>query len=152
MDTSLRFLASRKTKRRWLSGCFLLGILFQPARSQAILEFLTPQRLPAGGRVEIRTPEGIDCSSQQSDRPFVNVGGGVRPDPLIGIEPEPLAGVSITIPFGIDQGNCNKLIEMEEASSRVRKAQELYELGVIDEDEFNAVARKSYESLLDPER
>ena len=149
MDTSLRFFASRKTKRRWFSSCFLIGVLFQPARSQAVLEFLTPGRLPAGGRVEIRTPEGIDCSSQQSDRPFVNVGGGVRPDPLIGLEPEPLAGISITIPFGIEQGNCDELIEMEEGSSRVRKAQELYELGIIDEDEFNAVARKVYKLLLD---
>ena len=150
MDSSLRFLASQKTKGRWLSSCFLVGILFQPARSQAVLEFLTPQRLPSGGRVEIRTPEGVDCSSQQSDRPFVNVGGGMRPDPLIGLEPEPLAGISITIPFGIEQGNCDRLIQMEEGSSRVRKAQELYELGVIDEDELNAVARKVYGSLLNP--
>ena len=100
--------------------------------------------------MEIRTPEGVDCSSQQSDRPFVNVGGGMRPDPLIGLEPEPLAGISITIPFGIGQGNCDRLIQMEEGSSRVRKAQELYELGIINEDELNAVARQVYRSLLDP--
>ena len=72
----------------------------------------------------------------------------MRPDSLIGDQPEPLAGVSITIPFGSKQRNCDKIVEMEEATSRIRKAQELYDLGVINEDEFRAVGRKAYEVLM----
>ena len=148
MDTSLRFLASQTTAWRAVSCAILFGVLQQPAYSQATLEFLTPQRLPEGGRVEIRTPDGVDCTSQQADRPSFNIGGGFRPDPLIGLEPEPMAGVSITIPFGGEQRNCDRLLEMEEASVSIRKAQELYELGLIDEDEFKAVGRKAYQALL----
>ena len=149
MDPSLRFLARRGTTWRAISCAILLGVLQQPAKSQAVLEFLSPNRLPEGGRVEIRTPDGVDCTSKQSDRPSVNIGGGFRPDPLIGLEPEPMAGVSITIPFGGEQRNCDRLIKMEEASVRIRKAQELYELGVISEDEFKAVGRKAYSALID---
>lgn len=148
MDTSLRFLARQRSTWRAISCAILFGVLQQPAYSQAVLDFLTPNRLPEGGRVEIRTPDGVDCTSKQSDRPSVNVGGGFRPDPLIGLEPEPMAGVSITIPFGSEQGNCDKLIEMEEASVRIRKAQELYELGLISEDEFKELGRKAYATLL----
>jgi len=148
MDTSLRFLASQKTTWRTISCAILLGVLQQSAQSQTVLEFLTPDRLPEGGRVEIRTPDGVDCTSQQSDRPSVNAGAGFRPDPLIGLEPEPMAGVSITIPFGGEQRNCDRIIEMEEASIRIRKAQELYELGLITEEEFKRIGRKAYSSLI----
>ena len=148
MDTGLRFVAAKVKAWQSISCAILLGVLQQPARSQAVLEFLTPQQLPEGGRVEIRTPDGVDCTSQQSDRPSVNAGAGFRPDPLIGLEPEPMAGISITIPFGGEQRNCDRIIEMEEASTRIRKAQELYELGLITEDEFKAVGRKAFKSLL----
>lgn len=149
MGSGLRFPEARTTASKIIYACLLLaGILFPPARSQAVLEFLTPQQLPEGGRVEIRTPDGLDCTSQQSDRPSVNAGAGFRPDPLIGLEPEPMAGISITIPFGGEQRNCDKLIEMEEASVRIRKAQELYELGLISEDELKDVGRKAYAALI----
>jgi hypothetical protein len=148
MDTGLRFIAARVKAWRSIPCAILLGVLQQPAQSQAVLEFLTPQRLPEGGRVEIRTPDGVDCTSQQADRPSVNAGAGVRPDPLIGLEPEPMAGISITIPFGSEQRNCDRIVEMEEASIRIRKAQELYELGLITEDEFKELGRKAYATLL----
>ena len=149
MDTGLCFASARTSKRRLVyAGIVCLGILQQPAWARETLTFLTPGRIPNGGRVEIATPDGLDCRSLQSDRPSFNVGGGLRPDPLIGNQPEPLAGVSITIPFGGGQRNCDKIVEMEEATSRVRKAQELYDLGVISEDEFRAVGRKAYDALL----
>ena len=148
MDTGLRFLARQRSTWQAISMAIFFGVLCQPARSQRVLEFLNPQRLPEGGRVEIRTPDGVDCTSQQADRPSVNAGAGFRPDPLIGMEPEPMAGIALTIPFGSEQRNCDRLIEMEEASVRIRKAQELYELGLITEDEFKAVGRKAFKSLL----
>lgn len=149
MDTGLCLATARALTWRIVNSIVvLLGILQQPAWSQETLRFLTPQRIPSGGKVEIATPDGLDCRSIQSDRPSFNIGGGMRPDPLIGEQPEPLAGVSITIPFGGKQRNCDKIVEMEEATSRIRKAQELYDLGVINEDEFRAVGRKAYEVLM----
>ena len=63
--------------------------------------------------------------------------------------PEPVGGIAIVIPFGgASSGNCAKLVEYEEASMRTRKALELYELGLITEDEFKAVGRKAYSMLL----
>ena len=160
MDTGLRSAATRKATWQILAGLVFVGVLQQPAKSQE-LEFLTPQRIPEGGRVEIRTPDGLDCTAQEADKPSLSLGAGItKPSVLQGITaadnfqpttigpPEPMAGILITIPFGRNQGNCDKLLEMEEATARIRKAQELYDLGVINEEEFRAVGRKAYSVLL----
>ena len=162
MDTSLCLATARTFTRRLASSVVVfIGILQQPTWAQETLTFLNPGRIPEGGRVEIATPDGLDCRSLQSDRPSLNVGGGItKPSVLPGMSsgdafeatrlgpPEPLAGVSIIIPFGGEQRNCDRIIEMEEATLRVRKAQELYDLGVINEDEFRSVGRKAYDVLM----
>lgn len=163
MGTGLRFPKARKAARRILNASLLLsGILFAPARSQESLQFLTPQRHPDGGRIEIRTPDGLDCNSYAGDKPSLNIGAGVTKPSVLqghsGMEyftptkigpPEPVFGIGITIPFGSQQKNCDALISYEEASTRIRKAQELYELGLISEAELKDVGRKAYAALVD---
>ena len=167
MDSGLRITAARA--KAWGIGCacaLFAGVLQQYSLAQE-LEFLRPQRFPAGGRLELRTPDGLDCSATAPDRPKLTIGAAVTEPRIINGSsfiseytedeffnptalgpPEPVAGISISIPFGgASSGNCAKLVEYEEASMRTRKALELYELGLITEDEFKAIGRQAYSIL-----
>ena len=162
MDSGLRTVATRaKAAAVGCAGFVLLGVLQQHSLANEI-DFLRPQRYPSSGRLELRTPDGLDCSATGPDRPSINIGAGVTdPQVLQGTQnadyffrtqigpPEPVGGIAIVIPFGgASSGNCAQLVEYEEASMRTRKALELYELGLITEDEFKAIGRQAYSTLL----
>ena len=64
-------------------------------------------------------------------------------------DPQPVAGIAIRIPFGGgSQKNCDQLIRLSERQIAWEQAQQLFELGVISEDEMKEIGRRFYEVML----
>ena len=163
MESGVLILAARKVGAIIITAsCIFAGELFKLAiaqRSQGLL-FLAPQQFPEGGKLELRSPDGVDCVAHAPERSHISLGIGVaEPQILNGIsagdflfeprtaKPWPVAGVAVTIPFGGPSSNCEALLRKEDAMSSVRKAQELFELGLINQDQMEAIAAQAYEAL-----
>ena len=144
-----------------VSSTLFLGVLCQlaPARAQTSLEFLTPSRDPEGSVTEFSTPAGHSCRYTSPDKPTLTFGAGVTPvlrpglssvygftQPDVGTEP--VVGIAVRIPFGADSANCDEIIRVETSSMKLQKAMEMFELGLINEEQLNAVAAQAYASLL----
>ena len=149
--------------RTWasISSTVLIGILceFAPAKAQQSLEFLTPNRDPEGAVTEFSTPAGHSCRYQAADKPTLTLGAGVAPvlrpglsslygysQPDVGTEP--VVGIALRIPFGSDPANCDEIIRVETSSIKLQKAMEMFELGLINEDQLNAISAQAYAALL----
>ena len=155
----MRTTATKNQSIGWLlSGVVCSAVMCQPARANEGLGFLDTYRLPEGSSVEFGSPDGVTCRHTDSDRPSISVGGGLTRSqvlaggtygPTINGPSEPVVGIVFRIPFGVKPHNCDKIIQIEEASIRIRKAQELFELGLISEDELKVVGRKAYAALMD---
>lgn len=61
----------------------------------------------------------------------------------------PLAGVGVVIPFGNRIQNCDKLVAIATAQHRLLAAQEMFEMGFIDADQMDSIAKKVYAVLND---
>ena len=59
----------------------------------------------------------------------------------------PLAGVGVVIPFGGKIQNCDELVNIATAQHRLLAAQEMFEMGFIDADQMDTIARKVYAAL-----
>ena len=142
-----------------LSGSLWSSVLFQPALAQDLV-FLDQTRYPEGSTMYFTTPDGVSCNFSDRDKPSLTVGAGVNSgDVLPGSSstdgfyptrngsPQPVVGIVLRLPLGSSARGCDQIVLMEEATMRVRKAQELFELGLISEDEFEAIGRMAYEVL-----
>ena len=133
----------------------LSGVLCQSA--EADLRAVTQTDDIEGSRLELSSPEGYSCRFTNSERPSLTVGAGIAPSPVIqGIgnenyfqegrvgEPQPVVGVVLRVPLGATPQNCDAIIKIETATMKVRRAQELYELGLIELEDLKLIADKAY--------
>ena len=106
-----------------------------------------------GARLGVQTQRGTNCTSSAPDRASFSVvagyrdrdynygysdGYGFRGSPDNG---EFVGGAVISVPFGgPDFGDCSKLLELEEARSRLDMATTLFEAGALSTEELKAVA------------
>ena len=124
-----------------------------------------PLRQPSkfnGGRVTVQTAAGGSCSSTAPDRASIGViagttakdyqelnttssfGGGSYRD-----NSELVAGVGLVVPIGgTVSANCNKLVEMEEARTKMELAVTLYESGALSKEELNVILTETKSILL----
>ena len=141
------------------------AVLRQPAQAQQIgIPFPFDGDDVDGSRLEFSTPEGMSCRFTDQERPSLSVGAGLA-QPLVlnginGFNSEvfsptkttgatPMAGVVLRLPLGgTGQKNCDQIMRREEAMMRVRNAQELFDLGLIEEDELKKVGANAYRTLM----
>ncbi len=134
------------------------GILCQPAKAD--LRAVTQTDDLEGSRLELASPDGYSCRFTNAERPSLTVGAGVAPSPVIqGVgnseyfsegrvgEPQPVVGVVLRIPLGAKPENCDAIVKIETATMKVRRAQELYELGLIELEQLELVAAKAYKVI-----
>ena len=134
------------------------GILCQPAAAD--LRAVTNTDDIEGSVIELRSPDGYTCRFTDAERPSLTVGAGLAASPVIpGVgnsefysegrigEPQPVAAVILRIPLGVPPNNCAQVVKIETATMRVRRAQELYELGLIELEQLELVAAKAYEVI-----
>ena len=133
----------------------LCGVLCQPAKAD--LRAITQSDDIEGSRIELRSPDGYTCRFTDTERPSLTVGAGVAPSPVIpgyGIDgdytpgrlggPQPVVGVVLRVPLGSSPDNCKQIIAVETAAMKVRRAQELYDLGLITLEQFKEVGDKAF--------
>jgi hypothetical protein len=95
------------------------------------------------GRISIDTATGARCSSTGADRASFTVAGTHHDDTSFNAGREARVVAGISIPFGGPSlGNCNTLLEHEEARSRLELAAQLFEAGAIDAEEFKEIAEE----------
>jgi hypothetical protein len=107
----------------------------------------------------------MSCRFTDQERPSLSVGAGIaQPLVLNGINgvaegvfsptritgATPMAGVVLRLPLGgTGQENCDKIMRREEAMMRVRNAQELFDLGLIEEEQLKKVGANAFRTLMD---
>ena len=109
------------------------------------------------------TPDGTTCRFVETERPSLTLGLGVVDPPVLpGIygyetafpaeiaDPQPVGGIVLRIPLGRSQQNCDALLKTEAAMNRLRKTQEMFENGLITEDQLKVVAGQTYAILSKP--
>lgn len=134
------------------------GILCQSARAD--LRAVTNTNDIEGSVIELRSPDGYTCRFTDAERPSLTVGAGLAASPVIpGVgnsefysegrigDPQPVAAVVLRIPLGAPPNNCDQVVKVETATMKVRRAQELYELGLIELEQLELVAAKAYEVI-----
>ena len=152
------------TKIFWFAYWSILGtqVLFQRAEAQRLgIGFINNGRNIEGSRIEFSTPEGYSCRFTDSDRPSITGGIGVA-DPLVvpGTysyeetfpsrihDPQPVGGVVLKIPLGNKPKNCDEILRLEANNISLLRAQELFEYGLIEEEDMKKIADKVYQNLL----
>jgi hypothetical protein len=143
----------------------LLLLLCAPAHAGELL-FLNPnrgQQMPA--RIEISTPEGGVCRKTASTGPDLVVGGSygrgavLSGDNIInefGTYQEgasmsdgvPTFGVALRIPLSQENiGSCNEMIEVLDVRTRIQVAEEMFEKGLITQEQLEEVASRAYQII-----
>ena len=143
----------------------LLLLLCAPAHAGELL-FLNPnrgQQQPA--KIEISTPEGGVCRKTARNGPDLVLGGSygrgavLSGDNIVdefGSYQEgasmsggvPTFGVAIRIPLGQeDIGSCNDMIEVLDVRTRVEVAEQMFEKGLITQEQLEEVASRAYQII-----
>ncbi len=125
------------------------------------VDFINNGRTFEGSRMEFRSPEGHSCRFENSDRPSISLGVGVADPQIIPssysydqVYPakvhdiQPVGGVVVRIPFGKDPDNCDEILRLEANKMSLTSAQEMFENGLIEEEQLNKVADKVYANIL----
>ena len=116
----------------------LLFCAAQPVRAE-----IQPRQFESG-RISVDTSTGARCSSTGADRASFTVAGsnGSGTNYNTGSNnSRVVAGISI--PFGGPQaGNCNTLLQHEEARSRLDLAAQLFEAGALSAEAFAEIAQE----------
>ncbi len=141
---------------RCLLGALALGGVLSGSARADLRSVLNGQDID-GSRLEVRSPDGYICRFDDSERPSLSIGAGLAASPVIpGYgnadnfsegrigDPQPVAGIALRIPLGAAPSNCNKIIAVETATMKVRRAQELYDLGLITIEQFEDIGEKAY--------
>ena len=148
---------------KWVFFSILCGAsVCERSHAQRVgVDFINNGRTFEGSRMEFRSPEGYSCRFDNSDRPSVSFGVGIADPQIIpssysyekiypayAKDREPVGGVVIRIPFGKDPDNCDEILRLESNKLSMFHAQELFENGLIEEDELKKVAEKVYANIL----
>jgi hypothetical protein len=143
----------------------LLFLLCSPATAGELL-FLNPNNANTQrARIEISTPEGGVCRKTAGRSTELIVGGSYgRGEVIAGgnrIENEtiinngseltggvPTVGVALRIPLGQeDVGDCLGMIEVLDVQTRVQVAEDMFEKGLITQEQLETVASRAYAIL-----
>ena len=145
---------------------FLFLLLFYAPAHAGELLFLNPnrgQQQPA--RIEISTPEGGVCRKTARNGPELIVGGSYGRGAVLSgdnfvdefssyqegatlSEGVPTFGVAIRIPLGHENiGSCQDMIQVLDVQTRVQVAEEMFEKGLITQEELESVASRAYKVL-----
>jgi len=62
----------------------------------------------------------------------------------------PVGGIVFRLPLGRAPANCDRFLKTEDAMNKLRKAQEMFELGLIEEDALKKVAAQTYAIISQP--
>ena len=146
--------------KRLVKSIVVCGVLWQPAKAD--LRAISTTNDIEGSTIEFRSPEGYSCRFQDNEKPSLSIGAGIAEGAVIPgssnnyshypgrtADPQPVVGVVLRVPLGGAPHNCDKVIKLETATMRVRKAQELYELGLISLDQLQAVSDSAYRIIND---
>ncbi len=145
----------------------LLLLLCSPAHAGELL-FLNPNRGNASpSRIEISTPEGGVCRKTEQQGPELIVGGSygrgvvlpgdVRQNEFNSIQEGaslsdgvPTFGIALRIPLGQeDIGSCKPMIEVLDVQTRVQAAEDLFEKGLITQEQLEEIASRAYQVIND---
>ena len=143
-------------------SCCVAQDLCQRVRAQRVgIDFINNGRTYEGSRMEFRSPEGYSCRFENSDRPSINFGVGVADPQIIPSsygydttyparvnDPQPVGGVVVRVPFGAKPRNCDEILKLEADKLSLQGAQELFENGLIEEEQLKKVANKVYANIL----
>ena len=148
---------------------FCFGFVCSPAKGQetiSIIEsdatdlLLEDLRLAApraeGSKFSLELPDGLSCESKNGSPPSLNLYSGLTrrqnsyqtsPDYNTGGY---AAGAVLSIPLGTrNKENCNEAYQKYIISKDLEIAQQLYELGLLEDDEFQSFASKVKKILLE---
>ena len=159
---------------RWVPSQFQLGKLCKRLSSQAVvlcclsasvakatdLSILSNTNDFIGPTTEFSNPDGVSCRINQGEKASLMVGAGFGGGRLIpGIasnnfynpatlsDPQPVAGIVFRLPLGGKVKGCDEFIAIESAMSRYNKAQELFDVGAITQEQLELIASRAYQAL-----
>ena len=159
---------------RWVPNQLQLGKLCKHLSSQAVVLFCLSASVAKatdlsilsntndfiGPTTEFSNPDGVSCRINQGEKASLMVGGGFGGGRLIpGIasndfynparlsDPQPVAGIVLRLPLGGKVKGCDEFIAIESAMSRFNKAQELFDAGVITQEQLELIASRAYQVL-----
>ena len=159
---------------RWVPSQLQFGKLRKHLSSQAVvllclsasvakagdLSILTNTNDFIGPTTEFSNPDGVRCRINQGEKASIMVGAGVGGGRVIpGIasngfynpgtlsDPQPVAGIVFRLPLGGKVKSCDEFIAIESAMSRYNKAQELFDAGVITQEQLELIAARAYQVL-----
>ena len=159
---------------RWAPSQLQFGKLCKHLSSQAVvllclsasvakatdLSILSNTNDIIGPTTEFSNPDGVRCKINQGEKASLMIGAGFGSGRLLpGIatndfynpstlsDPEPVAGVVLRLPLGGKVKSCDEFIAIESAMSRYNKAQELFDAGVITQEQLELIAARAYQVL-----
>ena len=62
-------------------------------------------------------------------------------------DPQPVAGIVFRLPLGGKVKGCDEFIAIASAMTRYNKAQELFDVGVITQEQLEVIASRAYQVL-----
>lgn len=99
--------------------------------------------------MDIETSEGVRCRSSVGDRPSFEVGllyplqSYDNNSSESSIQSSAIAGMHFRVPFGgPKQGDCSKIKKLEENSIRLKRAQELFDAGLLTAAQMKELGRQ----------
>lgn len=150
----------RSNKLKAIKWSLLALSLLHISPASAFTSIRQPTKF-SGGRVTVQTAAGGSCSSTAADRATIGVIAGTTAEDYDQLNngssfgsyntdnSEIVAGVGLVIPIGgTVSANCNKLVEMEEARTKMELAVTLYESGSLTKEELNEILAETKSILL----
>jgi len=150
----------RRYKLTTIKWSLLALSLLHVSPASAFTSIRQPTKF-SGGRVTVQTAAGGSCSSTAPDRATIGVIAGTTTEDYETLNStstsfggyrdnnELVAGVGLVIPIGgTVSANCNKLVEMEEARTKMELAVTLYESGSLTKEELNQILNETKSILL----
>ena len=120
-------------------------------------------KIPRGPEINFKSPTGYICDHKASDLPYFTVFGGTfsrdHDQPFYGDNyrgsygqgdsAELTAGMALVFPLGgKSTDNCQKFIDQELSQSKYAMAKEMLIDGLITDEQFAVIVKKSYELLI----
>ena len=99
--------------------------------------------------MDIETSEGVRCRSSVGDRPSFEIGllyplqQNGYDNSISSSTQSSIAGMHFRVPFGgPNQGDCSKIKKLEENSIRLKRAQELFDAGLLTAAQMKELGRQ----------
>ena len=149
-----------KLRKRLSSQVVVLFCLSASVAKATDLSILSNTNDFIGPTTEFSNPDGVSCRINQGEKASLMVGAGFGSGQLIPgtasngfynpatlSDPQPVAGIVFRFPLGGKVKGCDEFIAIESAMSRYNKAQELFDAGVITQEQLELIASRAYQVL-----